>query len=107
MARLEQVKGMGTLVALTYGLRLEARQVVNTALTTLTGCGQRHGDFVREATRRVSPTRDKRECLSRLTETRLVIRRGRPTLSSIGLSVRLVLRFPRMPSGLLASGGVS
>jgi hypothetical protein len=43
---------------------------------------------------RVSPSRDKRECLSRLTETRLVIRRGRPTLSSIGLSVQLVVRFP-------------
>jgi hypothetical protein len=43
----------------------------------------------------VAPSHDKRECLSRLTETRLVIRRGRPTLSSIGLSVRLIVRSPR------------
>jgi hypothetical protein len=43
----------------------------------------------------VSPSRDKREHLSRWTETRLVIRRGRPTLSSIGLSVQLAVRFPR------------
>jgi hypothetical protein len=35
VARLEQVKGMGTLIALTYGLTLEALQVVNIALTAL------------------------------------------------------------------------